>query len=74
MKPQILKLLNNFLETRKRKRRWGDENDKVQLGAPILLPTPGVLPSGPLKNVGNCVKILFKGIFLYHKQCNMLRL
>jgi len=39
-------------ETRKRKRRWGDENDKVQLGAPILLPTPGVLPSGPLKNVG----------------------
>ena len=52
MKPQLLKLLNNFPETRKRKRRWGDENDKVQLGAPILLPTPGVLPSGPLKTVG----------------------
>ena len=52
MKPLLLKLLNHFSETRKRKRRWGDENDKVQLGAPILLPTPGVLPSGPLKNVG----------------------
>ena len=52
MKSQLLKLLNNFSETRKRKRRWGDENDKVPLGAPILLPTPGVLPSGPLKNVG----------------------
>ena len=52
MKPLLLKLLNNSSETRKRKRRWGDENDKVQLGAPILLPTPGVLPSGPLKTVG----------------------
>merc|ERR1719433_1770326 len=39
-------------ETRKRKRRWGDENDKVQLHAPVLLPTPGMLPSGSLKNVG----------------------
>ena len=38
--------------TRKRKRRWGDENDKVQLDAPVLLPTPGILPSGPLTSVG----------------------
>jgi len=39
-------------DPKKRKRRWGDENDKVQLQAPVLLPTPGVLPSGSLKNVG----------------------
>lgn len=37
---------------KKRKRRWGDEKDKVNLEAPVLLPTPGTLPSGPLKNVG----------------------
>ena len=41
-----------FLDPKKRKRRWGDENDKVLLQAPVLLPTPGVLPSGSLKNVG----------------------
>lgn len=41
-------------ESKKRKRRWGDENDKVNLEAPVLLPTPGILPSGPLKNVGRC--------------------
>ena len=41
-----------ILDPKKRKRRWGDENDKVQLQAPVLLPTPGVLPSGSLKNVG----------------------
>ena len=39
-------------DPKKRKRRWGDENDKVQLHAPVLLPTPGMLPSGSLKNVG----------------------
>ena len=39
-------------DPKKRKRRWGDENDKVQLLAPVLLPTPGMLPSGSLKNVG----------------------
>lgn len=49
-KAHILK--SDFLDAKKRKRRWGDENDKVLLQAPVLLPTPGVLPSGSLKNVG----------------------
>ena len=49
-KAYILK--SDFLDPKKRKRRWGDENDKVLLQAPVLLPTPGVLPSGSLKNVG----------------------
>ena len=40
------------LVSKRRKRRWGDENDKVQLEAPVLLPTPGILPSGPLTGVG----------------------
>merc|ERR1719288_380431 len=43
---------NTNKDPKKRKRRWGDENDKVQLHAPVLLPTPGMLPSGSLKNVG----------------------
>ena len=39
-------------DPKKRKRRWGDKNDKVQLHTSVLLPTPGMLPSGSLKNVG----------------------
>merc|ERR1719273_2473912 len=39
-------------DPKKRKRRWGDENDKVLLQAPVLLPTPGTIPAGPLKNGG----------------------
>merc|ERR1719188_2084261 len=34
---------NTNKDPKKRKRRWGDENDKVQLHAPVLLPTPGML-------------------------------